>query len=87
MTEEQAESAEYALRLREFEDKQEEHPWNIIQMERMIGGSTLTVWGRHWSPDKSEPSTVIQLAEVTDIAVLVAVVDKAIDFLKFIITI
>lgn len=49
MTEEQAERAEYALQLREFTDKQEEHPWNIIQMEREIGGYTLKVWGRGWS--------------------------------------
>ena len=85
MTEEIASMAGEVLLTRGFVNKQSEHPWNMVQMERDFGELGLKVWGRHWSrllvQIYGDDDNMIQLCDTDDKDVLLNVVDKAIAFL------
>ena len=82
-----AEMAVPVLKDKGFDDKQADHPWNMVQMERSFSSGTLTVWGRSWGDLKVQIyqgyEDCLHLWNGEDQDAMLLVVDKAIDFLSF----
>lgn len=84
MTEEcAAEALEMLIELG-FTNMQEEHPWNMLQVELEVNGTTICAWGRHWSGIKVQlyQEHMIELCESENIALVKSVCKKAIAFLR-----
>ena len=86
-----AEMAAQVLKDKGFDDKQADHPWNMVQMERSFSSGTLTVWGRSWGDllvqIYEDDYSCLDLWSGEDLDAMLLVVDKAIEFLSFLSTV